>query len=256
MDQHDTKGAAPTDLAAAHSMDLALEDAYNVRFLTYWLDYVRGVANCLVEAPSPEVVNEVHGLSHGLLANRVIPVNRSEVAAILGRLTDPDHGPIDEPATRTIVFTDMVGSTALLERLGDEAAVQILRNHDRVVRAHVSRFGGREVKHTGDGFMLAFTSPADALSFSISLQRELIEQAIAVRIGLNTGTPLAEDGDFFGMVVNVAARLCELGGAGDILASADVVEETANAGFAFTEVGPTQLRGRTEPVAVYRLERA
>ena len=100
MDQHDTKGAAPTDLAAAHSMDLALEDAYNVRFLTYWLDYARGVANCLVEAPSPEVVNEVHGLSHGLLANRVIPVNRSEVAAILGRLTDPDHGPIDEPAAR------------------------------------------------------------------------------------------------------------------------------------------------------------
>lgn len=255
MDQHDTKGAVPEDLAQAHERDLALQDTYNVRFLTYWLDYPRGIANCLVEAPNPEVVNRVHGLAHGLSANRVISVNRSEVAVLLGRLTDPDDA-IDEPATRTIVFTDMVGSTALLEKLGDEAAIQILRHHDRLVRILLSRYGGREVKHTGDGFMLAFTSPADALRFSFSLQGELTEQAIAVRIGVNSGTPVAEDGDFFGMAVNVAARLCELAGAGDILASEDVVEEAANSGFGFTQVGPTRLRGRTSPVAVYRLEYA
>ncbi|MGH8958335.1 MAG: nickel-binding protein [Acidimicrobiia bacterium] len=256
MDQHDTKGAVPTDLAAAHAMDLALEGAYNVRFLTYWLDYPRGIANCLVEAPNPEVVNEVHGLSHGLLAHRVIPVDRFEVAAILGRLTDPDDGPIDEPATRTIVFTDMVGSTALLDTLGDEAAVEILRVHDRLVRTLLDSHRGREVKHTGDGFMLAFTSPADALRFAVSLQSGLAERGIAIRIGLNTGTPVAEGRDFFGMAVNVAARLCELAGAGEILASEEVVGEAADSGFGFIEVGPIRLRGRTAPVAVYRLERA
>jgi class 3 adenylate cyclase len=256
MDQHDTKGAVPADLAAAHAMDLALENAYNVRFLTYWLDYAQGIANCLVEAPSPEVVNEVHGLSHGLLAHRVIPVDRSEVAAILGRLTDPDDGPIDEPATRTIVFTDMVGSTALLDTLGDEAAVQILRDHDRLVRTLLDSHGGREVKHTGDGFMLSFTSPNDALRFSVSIQRELNDREIAIRIGLNTGTPVAEGRDFFGMAVNVAARLCELAGAREILASENVVGEAVNSEFGFTQVGPTQLRGRTSPVAVYRLDYA
>lgn len=256
MDQHDTKGAVPTDLAAAHAMDLALENEYNVRFLTYWLDYPRGVANCLVEAPNSEVVNEVHGLSHGMLANRIIPVDRSEVAAILGRLTDPDDGPIDEPATRTIVFTDMVGSTALLDTLGDEAAVQILRDHDRLVRSLLDTHGGREVKHTGDGFMLAFTAPRDALRFSVSLQRELNQRGISIRIGLNTGTPVAEGRDFFGMAVNVAARLCELASAGEILASENVVGEATDAEFDFTQVGPTQLRGRTSPVAVYRLDYA
>ena len=256
MDQHDTKGAVPTDLAAAHAMDLALENEYNVRFLTYWLDYPRGVANCLVEAPNSEVVNQVHGLSHGLLANRIIPVDRSEVAAILGRLTDPDDGPIDEPATRTIVFTDMVGSTALLDTLGDEAAVQILRDHDRLVRSLLDTHGGREVKHTGDGFMLAFTSPQDALRFSVLLQRELNQRRISIRIGLNTGTPVAEGRDFFGMAVNVAARLCELASAGEILASENVVGEATDAEFDFTQVGPTQLRGRTSPVAVYRLDYA
>lgn len=256
MDQHDTRGAVPTDLAAAHAMDLALENEYNVRFLTYWLDYPRGVANCLVEAPNPEVVNEVHSLSHGMLANRVIPVDRSEVAAILGRLTDPDDGPIDESAVRTFVFTDMVGSTALLDTLGDEAAVQILRDHDRLVRSLLDSYSGREVKHTGDGFMLAFNSPPDALRFSIRLQRDLNDRGIAIRIGLNTGTPVAEGHDFFGMAVNVAARLCELAGAGEILASENVVGEATNPEFSFTQVGPTQLRGRTSPVAVYRLDYA
>ena len=107
MDQHDTKGASSEDLARAHENDLAVQDEYHVRFLTYWLDYQQGLANCLVEAPNSETVNEVHSVSHGLLANRVIAVNPSEVAAILGRLRDPDHGEI-ESATRTFAFTDVV----------------------------------------------------------------------------------------------------------------------------------------------------
>jgi class 3 adenylate cyclase len=191
-----------------------------------------------------------------MLANRVIPVDRSEVAAILGRLTDPDDGPIDESAVRTFVFTDMVGSTALLDTLGDEAAVQILRDHDRLVRSLLDTYSGREVKHTGDGFMLAFNSPPDALRFSVRLQRDLNDRGISIRIGLNTGTPVAEGHDFFGMAVNVAARLCELAGAGEILASENVVGEATNPEFTFTQVGPTQLRGRTSPVAVYRLDYA
>lgn len=253
MDQHDTRGASSEDLARAHDNDLAVQDAYNVRFLTYWLDYQRGLANCLVEAPNPEIVNQVHALSHGMLANKVISVDPSEVAAVLGRLTDPDDGPL-ESATRTIVFTDMVGSTALLDTLGDKAALQIIRDHDRLVRALLGTHGGREVKHTGDGFMLAFTSADDALRFSLSLQRELADQAVAVRIGLNTGTPVAEGRDFFGMAVNVAARLCELAGAGEILASENVAGDAAKASFGFSEVGPVQIRGRASPVAVYRLE--
>ena len=254
MDQHDTKGASSEDLARAHENDLAVQDEYNVRFLTYWLDYQHGLANCLVEAPNSETVNEVHSVSHGLLANRVIAVNPTEVAAILGRLRDPDDGEI-ESATRTFAFTDMVGSTALLDTLGDKAAFQVFRDHDRLVRTLLDKHAGREVKQTGDGFMLAFTSPIDSLRFSVALQHELTDQPIAVRIGLNTGTPVAEGGDFFGMAVNVAARLCELAAAGEVLATSEVVGEAdGESGFAFTEVGPVQLKGRASPIAVYRLE--
>lgn len=258
MDQHDTRGATPEDLARAHDTDLRVQDEYNVRFLTYWLDYQRGVANCLVEATDPESVNEAHSAAHGMLANRIVPVVPSEVAAMLGRLDDPGTGPIDEPATRTIVFTDLVDSTALLEELGDEAARQVTRSHDRLTREVLARHGGREVKHTGDGFMLAFTSAADALEFSRELNRELARMSeesggvpLAIRIGLNTGTPLAEGGDFFGMTVNLASRLCDVAAAGEILASEEVVRTTE--GYGFDQRQQLQLKGLTAPVAAYRL---
>lgn len=258
MDQHDTGGATAEDLARAHDNDLLVQDRYNVRFLTYWLDYQRGVANCLVEATGPEAVNEVHSVAHGLLANRVVPVKPSEVAAMLGRLDDPGTDPIDEPATRTIVFTDLVDSTALLEELGDEAARQITRSHDQLTRELLARHGGREVKHTGDGFMLAFMSASDALEFSRELNGELARMSeeswglpLAIRIGLNTGTPLAEGGDFFGMTVNLASRLCSMAAAGEILASEEVVR-TAE-GYGFDQRQQLQLKGLAAPVAAYRL---
>ncbi|MFN2487114.1 MAG: nickel-binding protein [Acidimicrobiia bacterium] len=253
MDQHDIREATSEDLALAHSNDVAVQAAHDVRFLTYWIDFPRSLANCLVEAPNPDAVNKVHGISHGLLANRVIQVNSSEVAAILGRLSDPDDGRLDS-ATRTFVFTDMVGSTTLFDTLGDQEAFKIVQDHDRLVRALLDHHHGREVKHTGDGFMLAFTSPPDALDFSTSLQRELAGRVIAVRIGINTGIPVAEGRDFFGMAVTVAARLCELAAAGEILASADVVTDAGETSFRFTEVGPVQLKGRASTVAVFRLE--
>ncbi|MGI8518220.1 MAG: nickel-binding protein [Acidimicrobiia bacterium] len=157
MDQHDIRQATSEDLAMAHTNDVAVQAAHDVRFLTYWVDFPMSLANCLVEAPNPDAVNKVHGISHGQLANRVIRVNPSEVAAILGRLSDPDDGRLDS-ATRTFVFTDMVGSTTLFDTLGDQEAFKIVQDHDRLVRALLDRHHGREVKHTGDGLMLAFTS--------------------------------------------------------------------------------------------------
>lgn len=262
MDQHDTSGARAEDLARAHDADLDIQDEYRVRFLTYWLDYPAGLANCLVEAPDPETVNRVHAASHGLLANRIIPVDPTTVAALMGRVTDPGPEPIDEPATRTIVFTDMVDSTARLSELGDEAALEIHRAHNRIVRSVLADHHGRELKHTGDGFMLAFDSPSDAVGFSVDLQQALgqhsathPDSSIKVRIGINTGRPVAEEGDFFGMAVNVAARLCDRAGPGEVLASETVAQLTSGLGFAFAHTGPLELKGVSEPVTGYRLRR-
>ena len=251
MDQHDTAGASPQDLARAHEFDLDRQDEFGVRFLTYWHDYEGGVANCLVEAPDAAAVNRVHAIAHGSLANRIITVDESEVAAFLGRTRDPESAPIDEGATRTIVFTDIVGSTANLEELGDEAAMVLLRTHNRIVRRLVAEHGGREVKHTGDGFMLAFDTSPQAVRFSLALHQALAETDIAVRIGVNQGRPLAEDGDLFGLAVNIAARLCDRAGRGQTLASAEVVAFASE--FDFVEIGPLELKGLSRPVLGFRL---
>lgn len=260
MDQHDTAGASPEDLARAHQADLAVQEEHGVKFLTYWLDYERGVANCLVDATDPEAVNRAHAAAHGNLAGRVIPAQKDEILAFLGRTHD-EGGPIDEPATRTIVFTDIVDSTAQLDLLGDEAAMESLREHNRIVRDVLAGHRGRIVKSTGDGYMLAFDSPSDAVAFTIRLQQALAAHSdahpanpIHVRIGINAGEPVAEDGDLYGIAVNVAARLCDQAGKGEVVASAVVAGLTMGKGFTFAEIGALALKGVSSPVVAYRVD--
>jgi class 3 adenylate cyclase len=259
MDQHNTDGAAPEDMAKAHVADLELQAAHGVKFLTYWLDYEGGIANCLVDAPNPGAVNRVHAAAHGKLAGRIIPVDEREVLTFLGRIDDPP-GTIDEPATRTIVFTDIVGSTAHLEKVGDDAAMETLREHNRIVRRVLEDHRGRVVKNTGDGFMLVFDSPSDAIRFTIQLQQALAafsaespQRAIRIRIGINAGEPVSEDGDLYGLAVNVAARLCDMAGSGEVLASAAVVGLAMGKGFSFIDAGAMELKGLSAPILTYRL---
>ncbi|MEX1004238.1 MAG: nickel-binding protein [Acidimicrobiia bacterium] len=260
MDQHDTEGASPEDLARAHVADLQVQADHGVKFLTYWLDYQGGSANCLVDAPDPAAVNRAHAAAHGQLAGRIVPVDESEVLAFLGRVGDPP-GVIVEPATRTIVFTDMVDSTAQLDEFGDVAGMETLREHNRIVRRILGNHRGREVKNTGDGFLLSFDSTSDAVRFAIELQGALSEYShqhperqIHVRIGMNAGEPVSEEGDLFGLAVNVAARLCGHARAGEILASAAVAGLTMGKGFDFTDAGVVSLKGLKNPLPTFRLQ--
>jgi class 3 adenylate cyclase len=258
MDQHDTHGASPEDMARAHIADLDVQAEHGVRFLTYWLDYEKGVANCLVEAADPSAVNRAHDAAHGNLATRVVSVDEDSVLSFLGRTSDPE-GTINESATRTIVFTDMVDSTAQLDTLGDDQALKALREHNRIVRELLPDHRGRIIKSTGDGYMLVFDSPSAAVRFAIGLQAALATHSsdndpIHVRIGINAGEPVAEDGDLFGLAVNVAARLCDKAASGEVLCSAAVVGLVMGKGFEFHHLGALELRGLREPLATYRLE--
>jgi len=161
----------------------------------------------------------------------------------------------------TILFTDIVGSTALTRRLGDEGARVVLRGHERIVREALAAHGGSEVKATGDGFMASFGSARKALECAIAVQKAFAEGGgaggsangvpLQVRIGLNAGEPVAEDGDLFGTAVNVAARIADQAQGGEILASNVVRELTAGKGFGFSDRGEQVLRGFEDPVRVY-----
>jgi class 3 adenylate cyclase/pimeloyl-ACP methyl ester carboxylesterase len=160
----------------------------------------------------------------------------------------------------TILFTDVEGSTALTERLGDAKAREVLRNHERIVREALRAHGGAEVKAMGDGFMASFSSATRALECAIAMQRafaahddEHPETPIRVRIGLNAGEPIAEDEDLFGTAVNVAARIAAQAKGEEILASDVVRQLVAGKGFLFADRGEVALRGFEGPVRLYEV---
>jgi class 3 adenylate cyclase len=126
----------------------------------------------------------------------------------------------------TILFTDLVGSTELLARAGDEEAQRIFRAHHDLLAEAATAHGGEEVKWLGDGLMVAFASAADAVRCAIAMQqdgrRPVQGEHLAIRVGLNAGETLKEAADYFGLPVVVARRLCDRADAGQILC-ADVV---------------------------------
>lgn len=162
----------------------------------------------------------------------------------------------------TLLFTDVVGSTELLDRVGDDVAEEMRCRHFTLLRRALDDAGGSEVKNLGDGLMASFTSPREALGCAVAMQRAVADanradpaSAVRVRIGLHAGETVADDGDYFGRAVVVAKRLCDRAAAGQILAG-DLVRVLVGSGggFRFTPAGHLTLKGLTEPLAAVVVE--
>jgi class 3 adenylate cyclase len=262
MDRHDLPGVTPQEVAQAHLQDLNVQERFGVRYLSYWFDYEREAAFCLVEAPDEQQAVAVHAAAHGLLPNRIIPVDRGTVEMFLGRIVDPAASGSATSGFRVIMFTDMEGSTSTTQRLGDEAAMVLLRRHDSIIRTALGAHHGSEVKHTGDGIMASFSSVTNSLSCSIAIQRAIAlhnqeagpDDSFLVRIGIAAGEPVTEQGDLFGASVQLAARLCGSAAPGEICLSDALRGLAIGKRFSFT--GPIELsvKGFDEPVRAVRLE--
>ncbi|MGA2284726.1 MAG: alpha/beta fold hydrolase [Dehalococcoidia bacterium] len=202
----------------------------------------------------------MQGRSHTLLpGDPVIEAGTKAIAEFVG-VSERSEAVAAPSGPLTILFTDIEGSTALTERLGDAKAREVLRNHDRIVREALRAHGGAEVKAMGDGFMASFSSAARALECAIALQRafaahddEHPETPIRVRMGLNAGEPIAEDEDLFGTAVILAARIAAQAKGKEILASDVVRQLVAGKGFLFADRGEVVLRGFEDPVRLYEL---
>ena len=160
-----------------------------------------------------------------------------------------------EGAFVTILFTDVVGSAGLFERLGDEAADAVRREHFAALRRAVAEHGGREVRSTGDGLMVAFPSAVAAVRCAADMQRATAAAGeLEISVGLDAGEPLPEDEDLYGTSVIVASRLCDAAAAGEILAS-EVVCRVAGSRVAelIEPPGAMRLRGIGERVSASRI---
>jgi class 3 adenylate cyclase len=159
-------------------------------------------------------------------------------------LTGVRSGRESSRALLTVMFTDIVDSTARASELGDERWRDLLAGHDRLIRRELSRFGGREVKTIGDGFLATFEGPpSSALRCAQSVLAAAGELGIEVRVGLHTGECELIGDDIGGMAVHVAARIGALAGGGEILVSSAVSGTVVGGPFAFEDRGSHELKG-------------
>ena len=270
MDIHEVPGVTTMLAAAEHVKDLAEQPRFGVSYPKYWVNEESGRIFCLCEAPNMEAAVAVHRAAHGVPADKIIEVSPELVDLFMGRATPDKDGaarlPVEagggvDNGLRTIVFTDIVGSTALTQRFGDDISLELVRLHDDVAGTAIDEFEGRKIKHTGDGVMAAFMSPTNALRFALRVQAGLAEAAckrpelpeVTIRIGAAIGQPVEHANDLFGATVQLAARLCAHAQPRQILVAAAVAEMCLGKGFKFSSVSELQLKGFDDAVYVRSL---
>jgi len=268
MDIHNLpEGTTPEDVAKAHAKDMETQKKYGVEYTKYWVNETGRKVFCLAHAPSAEAAEQVHREAHGLIPEKIIEVEPNVAEVFLGGTETnpagavilPGGGANDrDPGIRTILFTDIVDSTALTQTLGDEGAIALLGLHDMIVRDALSASRGREVKHTGDGIMASFVSAASAVRCAIQIQRELDkhtqanpERPLRVRVGAAVGEPVEQQNDLFGSTVQLAARLCAHAQPEQILVSNAIAELCIGKGLSFEDVGEVTLKGFGSPVRAH-----
>ncbi|MEE8298449.1 MAG: nickel-binding protein [Thermodesulfobacteriota bacterium] len=239
MDRHDNEGVSAREVADAHQKDLEIQDKHGCKAITYWVDEARGTVFCLIEAKQKQAVRNMHREAHGDVPNKVIEVDPDTVNAFLGRVedlptpikpADSSSGvPVVDSAFRTIMFTDMEGSTSITTSLGDEKAMELLHVHDAIIR--------------------------DAVECAISIQRGFASYnkkdpitTIHLRIGLSAGEPVSEGHDLFGSTVQLAARICNYAEPDQILVTRVIQNLCMGKKLPFSDLGEKTLRGFDEPV--------
>ena len=200
--------------------------------------------------PTPPPGRAGSGVIRALQAEGLIELRRGAywaTAAGIKALEDRGRSP-GLSGSVVVLFTDFVGSTGLIERLGDVGAHRVLRRHFDLLRNAVAAHSGHEVKSLGDGLMVVFRAADDAVRCAARMQAavSLESDSLALRVGIHAGEPVREECDYFGTPVIVARRLCDSAQAGDTLVS-ELVQELAS-DHEFESLGAIAVKGLSEPV--------
>ncbi len=264
LDIHSVPGAKAEDLRLAHIADMATQNKHGVDYRKYWFNEKCGKAFCLVEAPNAAAAEAVHREAHGLLAEKIIEIDPDLAESFLGggdvnnagaALVPGSRDGSYDTAVRTVMFTDIVGSTELAQRLGDDVAFDLMTLHDRIVEQAISEGGGKIIKSTGDGTMAVFVSPVAAVRSACLIQtsaRALLDDEglpkMMLRIGAAAGEPIERNNDFFGSTVNLAARLCAHAEPGSVLVTNGIAELCLGKGMKFAGIKRAQFKGFDEEI--------
>jgi class 3 adenylate cyclase/pimeloyl-ACP methyl ester carboxylesterase len=198
-----------------------------------WLEYYAGMIPHSTHTVLPELAR---GASMGDAWEPLTDI-------LLG--DDPeDQGPAEDQRTfATVLFTDLVGSTELLGRLGDEEYQRVRRRHEREARLAVDEMGGQLIDVAGDGTFSTFDGPSQAVRCAERISREAVEAGVGVRCGLHSGEVQRDGAAVTGMTVHIGARVMAQAAAGEVLMCGAVVGLVGGSGLTFTPLGERSLKG-------------
>ena len=162
---------------------------------------------------------------------------------------------LGERILSTILFSDIVDSTATLERLGDDAWANLLREHNERVRTVIDRYMGREMGTVGDGFLALFDGAARAVHAGAAMQTAVRELGLSIRVGLHTGEVTISGGQALGIAVHAASRVATLADAGEVLVSGTTCDLLDGSDLTFESRGIHELKGLTGPRPIFALQR-
>ena len=261
----------PAMAARIYDAMLTIDLTEHLPRLTCPVLVIRSSASQLVsETDTRRFAASIKDLDLAALPGAPVEGASSDMLTRIGRFFGEDWPPLKEepvqppsadslPSLRTVLFTDIEDHSSMMTRLGDAAGRDVLRMHEETTRDGLRAFGGTEVKTMGDGFLASFRSIQAALDCAVALQQQLssgrsvLPEGFRIRVGINAGEPIAEDGDLFGSSVITAARILSLAQGGEVLVSNVVRELVAGKGHLFEDRGFHALRGFDEPVRVWSL---
>jgi class 3 adenylate cyclase len=158
-----------------------------------------------------------------------------------------------ERVLATVLFTDIVDSTATLQRVGDSAWQELMRLHNMRLRADLNTFRGREMNTTGDGFLAVFDGPTRAVRCGAAMARSALEIGLPIRVGIHTGEVEYVGSDVRGVTVHAAARVMSLAGPGEVLVSSTTRDLLEGSGLVLEDAGTHELKGLSGGRQIFRL---
>ncbi|MCM4155334.1 nickel-binding protein [Gramella sp. AN32] len=217
MDLHIVPGITAKGAAEAHRQDLLIQKEYGCNCMTYWVDESRNSAFCLIDAPNPQKVKELHDKAHGLMTHQIIEVNSTVVESFLGRIYDPETSDVlesqlkvfNDPAFRVLLVINNLDTIILTHRLGREKVKKIVSKYKKFLQRQAEAHGGREVEYT-DVNIISFTSTFNAVACAIAMQKVIskeIQELLNVKMSVHAGMPVATSSELFGDTIQFAKRL-------------------------------------------------
>ncbi len=237
MDIHDTTKATAEDIAAAHQMDLALQEEFKCKFVYFWHDIPNYTGFCVYEAPDKESIINLHNEAHPAnMPNQIIEVELSDLESFLGKIADIAwsnnnslfEGYINEITHRTMMYLEIVNPILFSSQTRKIKFTELLKLQKKIIKDSFLKFEGKIVSWENDNILSSFLLKENAIKCSIDIQKNIIKLSsnknikFSVSMGLSFGAPVTESDNLFGDVINLAKKLGYIAGENQILISSSL----------------------------------